>query len=166
MAATQYSDPFVQKAMSRMEEIQARRRELLRQATAIQDEMRTLDAEGNRLMALLEGYTQFMGMNGAQPPHEARRSHHDMPRGLYGQLAFDALVALGGRATLGAIVGHLRGTEQIPAEPHSYYSTRSALNRHEGIFKSDGLYQLKELPVRTNEDGGGEAPDMGEVIAR
>ena len=78
----------------------------------------------------------------AQKP---RTAHLDLPRGAYSQLVYEALTQLGGTATLGQIVDHLRLNSRIPEAEHSYYSARSALNRHERIEKTEKGYRLRGL---------------------
>jgi hypothetical protein len=146
-------DTFVERVESRLNELRARRAVVLAGLTDLQGELQQIEKEGQSLYDLLQSYASFMDLepdslkagkeNGTKP----RTAHLDLPRGAYADLTYAALMELGGAASLGQIVRHLRQTGRIPEADHSYYSTRSALNRQpDRIVKIPGGFRLKEMP--------------------
>jgi hypothetical protein len=125
------------------------RREIVESIEQEQAELRRIDEEATEISRTFDTYRKIMGITLEGEPkaqRSVRAATHALPRGSYGSLAYQALVELGGDATLGEIVGHLRQNGSIPAEGPSYYSTRSALNRLPGrVIKSGKRYRLAEL---------------------
>jgi hypothetical protein len=142
-------DEFLNKAMRQLDALARLRRELVSRIEEIQAALRLNDEERAELERTVASYTKFMDI----PDYPTRRrealkprvAHGDLPRGAYGPLVLQALVELGGEASLGDIVDWLRSQRRIPAEEHSYYSTRSALNRHERIVKTEKGFRLREF---------------------
>jgi hypothetical protein len=153
MEVTQLSDPFMAKAMDRIEELSAARQKLVQQVEMAQSELRRIDEESADLARTMAAYAAFMDMTDfsprPMPETKPRTAHLDLPRGSYGPLAYQALVELGGEATLGQIVEHLQRAGRIPSAQHAYYSTRSALNRQPDlIVKTGDGFRLIELKHR------------------
>jgi hypothetical protein len=144
------TDEFLNKAMRRLDSLAMVRRELVSQIEEVQAELRRNDEEREELERTVQAYAKFMGVPDypvrKRSGQKARVAHGDLPRGSYGSLAYEALVELGGDASLGEIVDRLRVTGRIPIEEHSYFSTRSALNRQpDRITKTGKGFRLREL---------------------
>lgn len=151
-------DPFETRAHERLRSLAEMRRDLVSSIEQAQAAIRSIDDEAAEISRTFDTYARIMGLRlddeAAKPSQDAaserapRQATGALPRGAYADLAYQALIELGGTATLGEIVDLLRRTGRIPTEDHSYFSTRSALNRQpHRIAKTDKGFRLKELDV-------------------